>query len=191
MNKPLFLFVGRSASGKTTIANILEEKYCFNQVQSYTTRRPRYEGEAGHIFLTEEEFNNLENIVSYTFYNDNQYGTTSELLDKNDIFVVDVPGVKSLLEKYKTNRPIVVIYFDATVYTRIHRMIDRGDSDIQIISRLLQDEEEDWYSELDGEVWYYQHIVGKNVDLYSVNANGNQSEVFELVLYYINRHMED
>ena len=74
MNKPLFLFVGKSASGKTTIANLLEEKYLFNQVQSYTTRKPRYEGETGHIFVTEDEFNALEDIVSYTFYNGNQYG---------------------------------------------------------------------------------------------------------------------
>ena len=44
MNNPLFLFVGRSASGKTTIANILEEKYGHKQVQSYCTRPPRYEG---------------------------------------------------------------------------------------------------------------------------------------------------
>ena len=56
MRKPLFLFVGRSSSGKTTIANILEERYGYKQVQSYTTRPPRYEGEVGHIFVNENEF---------------------------------------------------------------------------------------------------------------------------------------
>lgn len=191
MHKPLFLFVGKSASGKTTIANILEQKYDYSQVQSYTTRPPRYDGETGHIFLTEEEFNSLENIVSYTLYNENQYGTTAELLDKNDIFVVDVPGVESLLQKYQTDRPICIIYFDTTVYTRINRMLDRHDSDMNIIARLLQDEKIDWLHQLDSIAWHYGHILNKNVELHSVNANGSQAVVLEMVLYYMNRHLED
>ena len=191
MNKPLFLFVGKSASGKTTIANLLEEKYLFEQVQSYTTRKPRYEGETGHIFVTEEEFNAFEDLVSYTFYNGNQYGTTASLLDKNDIFVVDVPGVESLLQKYKTNRPICIIYFDTTVATRIRRMINRNDSDMSIIARLLQDEEDDWFKQLDKLVWQFGHVMNRNVELHCANANSSQSQVLELVLYYINRYMED
>lgn len=191
MNKPLFLFVGKSASGKTTIANMLEEKYMFNQVQSYTTRTPRYDGETGHIFLTEDEFNNLEDIVSYTLYNGNQYGTTTSLLDQNDIFVVDVPGVESLLQKYKTNRPICIIYFDANVATRIRRMINRNDSDMAIIARLLQDEENDWFKQLDRLVWQYGHVMNRNVELHCANANGSQTDVLELVLYYMNKYMGD
>lgn len=191
MNKPLFLFVGKSASGKTTIANLLEEKYLFNQVQSYTTRKPRYEGETGHTFVTEEEFNALEDIVSYTFYNGNQYGTTAGLLDKNDIFVVDVPGVESLLQKYKTNRPICIIYFDTNVATRIRRMMNRNDNGNAIIARLLQDEEDDWFKQLDKLVWQYGHIMSRNVELHCANANGNQTSVLELVLYYMNRYMGD
>lgn len=191
MNRPLFCIIGKSASGKTTIANMLEEKYMFNQVQSYTTRKPRYNGETGHVFLTEDEFNNLEDIVSYTLYNGNQYGTTAGLLDQNDIFVVDVPGVESLLQKYKTNRPICIIYFDTTVATRIHRMIDRGDSDMAIISRLLQDEEDDWFKQLDKLVWQYGHVMNRNVELHFVNANNNQTNVLEMVLYYMNQYAED
>jgi len=191
MNKPLYLFVGKSASGKTTIADILEQKYNHKQVQSYTTRKPRYDGEIGHMFITENEFKALDGIVAYTFYNNNHYGTTSKQLDECSIYVVDVPGVETLLEKYHTNRPIVIIYFDTTVYTRINRMVDRGDSDIAIISRLLQDEKDDWFKQLDHLVWRYCHIVGKNVDLHSINANGDQTDVLEMVLYYINQYKED
>ena len=191
MNKPLFLFVGKSASGKTTIANLLENKYLYKQVQSYTTREPRYDGETGHIFLTEEEFNSLEDIVSYTLYNNNQYGTTSSLLDNNDIFVVDIPGVESLLHKYQTQRPICIIYFDATVATRIVRMVDRGNSDMEIIARLLQDEKDDWFKQLDKIVWQYGHVIGRNVDLHFVNADKDQANVLEMVLYYMNQYMED
>ena len=192
MNKPLFLFVGRSASGKTTIANMIEEQYCYKQVCSYTTRPPRYEKEPGHIFVSEEEFNKLGDLAAYTFYNNYHYGTTFEQLNNCDIYVVDIPGVESLLKKLNdNNRPICIIYFDASVYNRIHRMIDRGDGDMMIISRLLQDEKDDWYRRLDSLVWKYANIIGKDVQLYSINANSDLKQVLELVLYYMKRYVEE
>ena len=185
MNKPLFLFVGKSASGKTTIADILSQSCGHKQVYSFTTRLPRYDGEIGHIFVNDDEFNELNDLVAYTEYNGYRYGTTADQLDECSIYVVDVPGVETLLQRYKTHRPIVIIYFDTTVYTRIHRMIDRGDSDMAIISRLLQDEEGDWLKQLDHLVWHYDHIVGKYVVLYSINANGDKDSVLEMAKYYM------
>ena len=191
MNKPLFLFCGRSASGKTTIANILEEKYGYKQVESYTTRPQRYDGERGHIFITKEEFDGLGELAAYTFYNNNHYGTTFEQLNQCDIYVIDIPGLESLLKKIPDNRPICVFYFDASVYNRILRMIDRNDSDGMIISRLLEDEKEDWFKELDSLVWHYNNIIGKSIDLYNINANNDPGSVVDLVLYYINRRLGD
>lgn len=190
MANPLFLFVGRSASGKTTMANMIEEKYGCKQVQSYCTRTPRYEGETGHIFVSKEEFDNLGELAAYTLYNDNEYGTTFKQLEECNVYVIDVPGVETLLQK-EIDRPIVVIYFDTTVRTRINRMLDRGDSDMAIIARLLQDEQYDWYHRLDALVWHHQNINGKNVQLHSVNANGNQVDVLEMVLYYMKQYMEE
>lgn len=184
MNNPLFLFVGKSASGKTTIANILEQEYGYKQVSSYTTRPPRYDGEIGHIFVNDIEFNNLGEMVAYTEYNGYKYGTTAEQLDQCSIYVVDVPGVETLLERYETNRQIVIIYFHATVYTRINRMLNRHDSDMSIISRLLQDEKDDWSFQLDSLVW------DRDVEYHTINADLNQAEVLEMVQYYMN-YMED
>lgn len=184
MNKPLFLFIGRSASGKTTLANILEQKYGHKQVSSYTTRSPRYEGEIGHIFISNQEFDNLGELAAYTEYNGNRYGTTFKQLEECDIYVIDIDGAEALLQK-DINRAIVIIYFDTTVYTRINRMIDRGDSDMNIISRLLQDEKDDWFKQLDHLVWNYRNNVKKNVDLHLVNANGDQDSVLAMVRYYM------
>ena len=190
MSKPLFLFVGRSASGKTTTANMLADEHGYKQVESYTTRQPRFDGETGHIFVNEEEFKNLGELAAYTFYNNHHYGTTFEQLNECDIYVVDIPGVESLLEKLHDDaRPICIIYFDASVYNRILRMLDRHDSDMMIISRLIEDEKFDWFNKLSSLVWHYNNIIGKNVELYSVNANGDIEEVIQLVLYYINRYM--
>lgn len=190
MSKPLFLFVGRSASGKTTIANILEDKYQYKQVQSYTTRAPRYDGEVGHIFITKEEFDALGELAAYTLYNNSEYGTTFKQLEECDIYVIDVPGVETLLQK-EIDRPIVVIYFDTTVYTRINRMLDRGDSDMNIVARLLQDEQYDWHHKLDALVWHYANINGKDVKLYSVSANVDKADVLKMVLHYMTQHTEE
>lgn len=192
MNEPLFLFCGRSASGKTTVADNLANKYGYRQVESYTTRKPRFDGEIGHIFVSDEEFDNLGELAAYTEYNGFRYGTTWEQLNECSIYVIDVPGIQTLLEKSKDyHRPITIIYFDSTVYTRINRMIDRGDSDVSIISRLLQDEKDDWHKQLNSLVWHYAKLENKVVDLYQVDANKSLTDVMEQVLYYMNKHMED
>lgn len=192
MNKPLYLFCGRSASGKTTVAEKLSSRYGYKQVESYTTRKPRFCGEIGHTFISDEEFDNLGELAAYTEYNGHRYGTTMEQLDECSIYVIDVAGIKSLLEKCKNyNRPIVIIYFDSTVHTRINRMLDRHDSDMQIISRLLQDEKDDWYRQLDSLVWHYVKIENIVVDLYQVDANKDLAGVINQVLYYMNRYEED
>lgn len=189
MNKPLFLFVGKSSSGKTTVANNLEERYGGKQVFSYTTRAPRHDGEIGHVFITDDEFDNLGELAAYTFYNGHRYGTTFHQLDECNIYVVDVHGVQTLLEKCKNyNRTICIVYFDATVYNRIHRMLDRGDSDMQIIARLLQDEKDDWYDQLDSLVWHYANNEHMPIELYKVNANSALQEVTEQILYYMRNH---
>ena len=191
MNKPLYLFVGRSASGKTTIANILSEQHGYKQVESFTTRQPRFENEPGHIFVTEEEFNSLGELAAYTFYNNNHYGTTFEQLDECSIYVVDVPGVESLLYKYQDkDRKINIIYFDASVYTRIIRMIDRGDSDNAIVCRLMQDEKDNWLSDLKAIVWPYNNIKHNHIDICVVNADMELQDVLDQVLYYIKRQEE-
>ena len=54
-NKFLILLIGESGSGKTTLANQLNKQYGLKILNSYTTRPKRYEDESGHVFITEEE----------------------------------------------------------------------------------------------------------------------------------------
>ena len=181
MNKPLFLFVGKSGSGKTTIGNYLSEYKGYKQVQSYTTRLPRFKGEEGHIFVDENEFNCLDGLVAYTEYNNNKYGVTAQMVDEADIYVLDVPGVETLLKQYNTHRPIYIFYFDATVHTRINRMIERGDHDNAIISRLLEDEKDDWLRQLED----MPVCTTKDIRLYIINANKNLDGVLKSISWYI------
>lgn len=183
--KPLFCMVGKSASGKTTIADILEKSGKYRQTQSYTTRSPRYENEIGHVFVTNEEFDKLENIVAYTEYNGFRYAATAEQINSVDIYVVDVPGVETLLDKYHSKRPIVVFYFDTSVRTRIDRMIDRHDSDMAIISRLYNDEEFDWEDRLNKLIWHHKNNLNRDVTLHIINANLDVANVLAQVTNYI------
>ncbi len=181
MIKPLYLFVGKSGSGKTTVAEWLESEYGYKSVQSYTTRTPRYEGETGHIFISDEEFDKLENLAAYTEYNGYRYCTTSSKLDEYDIYVIDVDGVETLLNCYTNiNRKIHIVYFSATVRTRISRMVDRGDSDAQIVSRIYNDEEHNWFYQLEKIVRSNKHK--SRASIIFVNANKSKEEVQQEVL---------
>ena len=164
---------------------MFEEKLGFKQLQSYTTRSKRYEDEIGHIFVTIEEFNQLENIVAYTEYNGHHYCATEEQVDEVDIYVVDVMGVRTLFTKYSNKeRPIIIIYFDADVLTRIHRMIKRGDSDSAIIGRVINDDNSD-RSVLHMLVYNEQNCSHRNCQLYSVDANSDMDEVFKQVMDHV------
>lgn len=191
MNNKLFLLVGKSASGKSTIATILEKVHGYKQVESYTTRKPRYFAESGHVFVSEEDFLNLGELAAYTFYNGNKYGVTYDQLERCTTYAIDIPGVESLLKNLNGSRPICIIYFDTAVSTRIMRMIERGAGDHEIISRLLTDDTtNDWFRELDKLVWHYKNIEHQDVELHKIDANENIESVLKQVLYYIGKNEE-
>lgn len=151
------------------------EREGYISIESYTTRPPRSENEKGHIFITDEEYESLENVMAFTLYNGYKYCTTLEQVQNADIYVVDCPGVSTLLDNYNLiNRDIEIIYFDTTVYTRIHRMLSRGDSDTQIVGRLLTDEKSNWVKDL-LDVNYYHDMKAK---LHTIDANHSMQEVY-------------
>lgn len=190
MNNPLFLFVGKSGSGKTTIANLLKE-HGYTQLESYTTRPPRYDGEIGHVFISNEGFDKLQDIVAYTEYNDYRYGATKEQVDEVSIYVIDVPGVETLLEKYQSERPIVIIYFDTSIRARIDRMIDRGDYDAQILSRIYNDEEFDWENQLSKIAWNCKYNLSRDVNLHTIDANADIVSVLARIVNLMATYVGD
>lgn len=190
-NNKLILLVGKSASGKSLVASILDKTYGYKPVESYTTRKPRHFAESGHIFISEDDFMNLGELAAYTFYNGNQYGVTYDQLNQCNVYVIDVPGVESLLKNLNGSRSICIIYLEAAVSTRINRMVERGASDHEIISRLLTDDTtNDWYRELDKLVWHYKNIEHQDVELHKIDANENIENVLKQILYYIGKNEE-
>lgn len=142
MLKNLYLFVGRSGAGKTTITEELQKRYGYRPLSSYTDRAPRYEGEDSHIFLTPTEFNAIDpdTILAYTQFNGHRYCATQELVDNCDLYVIDPPGIDYLFQRYKWDRPIVIIGITVPQETLRARMRQRGDTPEQAEERLQNDD---------------------------------------------------
>lgn len=106
----IYLLVGRSGSGKSSVADYMEDKYGWCILQSYTTRPPRYNGERGHFFISPQEFNKLKNKCAYTFFAGYEYCATSEQVDRADLYVIDPAGVEYFIKQYRgVKYPICVV----------------------------------------------------------------------------------
>lgn len=141
MNNFILLFVGPSGCGKTTIADECERRFGLVQVASYTTRERRYDGEIGHKFIDVDTFLKLTNLVGYTYYNGNYYGTTGDQIEECQIYVIDPAGVEFFLKNYKGNKTVGIVYFDVPELERFKRMLLRGDETSAAEQRIVVDRE--------------------------------------------------
>lgn len=139
MTKPLILLVGKSGSGKTTVAEYLEKHYGMKMLESYTTRAPRYDGERGHEFVSHEFYLKPSHKVAHTYFDGNHYWATQEQCDASDVYVIDPDGVKAFRRNYNSPRPYVVMYLKVNAVTRLLRMMKRGDGLKKSISRIIHD----------------------------------------------------
>ena len=158
--KTILLLVGESGSGKTTVANKLCRKYGLKQIDSYTTRPPRYAGEGGHTFVTDDEFDQLTDIVGYTNYNGNRYCATAAQVETHDIYVIDPAGVDFFRTAYHGSKKVVVVELIVDEEKRRERMRMRGDSDHAIEQRIG----------LDAKIFPIQ-----NADLYMTNVDSTRT----------------
>lgn len=130
----IICLVGESASGKTTIAELLE-KEGYNYIQSYTTRPKRFEGEKGHIFVNAKNYVDVTiedtfvpgYMIAHTVFDNHHYWATKEQYQGkgNSIYIIDVAGVKELKEKAK-DAEIIAIYIKTDHITRWDRLFKRS-----------------------------------------------------------------
>ena len=131
LSKPLkFLFLGRTASGKSSIAKAVCKRMGLTQVVSYTTRPMRKSEKNGsdHIFITDEEASQYEDdIAAYTEINGYKYFTTYDVIDKADIYVIDPIGVDNLKIKCGNRYEFIEIYIRTPQKLAEERARIRGD----------------------------------------------------------------
>lgn len=109
----IILVVGDFGVGKDTFADMLLDEFngSAQKIKSYTTRKPRFEGEDTHVFVThqfwhEQQHEYLSPIVAETQIGDDFYGTLIEQFSAimpseeiiYDIYIVDDIGVRDVLK---------------------------------------------------------------------------------------------
>lgn len=165
--KPIILLVGASGSGKSTLAEELEKVCNVKSIPSYTTRLPRHEGETGHTFVTDEEFNQLNNLIAYAETTSARYAVTEDMFEDEQygIYVIDNSGVEYLKRHYDGTREFYIVYITAPLRQRYERMVRRPiDDPVGFALKRIE----------------HDAVEFKNVpyDIKIENANGNFKEAF-------------
>ena len=144
----MLVLVGKTCSGKSTVAKILEKRG-YNRIVTYTTR-PKRAGEADGIdyhFITVEDFlKRRENgFFAETAEYDASFGhcyygsAKADYTADKSVIVLNPKGIKQVLS---SGLKPTVIYLNAADTLLKERAIARGDKPEEISRRLLSDEKQ-------------------------------------------------
>lgn len=149
-NRPIIL-IGKSGSGKTTVANYLVDNYDFNQITTYTSR-PRRECESvdAYHFISNIKFNELKENGFFAEYYEKtlnngeiiQYGSAKEDykdFTNQNIIILNPEGMHNAVKALGTLNTSVV-YLKANEDTLIEHLNYRNsESEIDYKTRLAQE----------------------------------------------------
>jgi len=142
----LICLMGRTASGKDTLANKLCERTGLRQIISYTTRERRVNEGDTHIFISDEEYKTLEDsgrIAAFTQIGTYKYCCTIDQLYENDIYVIDPVGVQHLRELDLPNLRLVTVYVNTPDDVRKDRALSkRGDDRLTFMKREMAERDQ-------------------------------------------------
>lgn len=140
----ILMLLGKSASGKTTMKNMIDESDLFVKNIISTTTRPKRVGEIDgydYYFVSEEQFSQKlkkNELVEYTKYSNWYYGIEKKELLTTDagLVVTDVEGFRNFK---RANIDFVSIYIIVPDDIRYMRQLKRGDNIVEIALRSERD----------------------------------------------------
>ncbi|MBD9095572.1 MAG: guanylate kinase [Weissella confusa] len=146
MNRKVFVLTGNTGTGKTTVANYLNEFFEMPKVITHTTRAPR-EGEVDQVdyyFETEASFKQNHYLESVT-YSNYHYGSSHEGLarawEKNPFITIVLDTAGAITYAQELGDEAVIIYLTVSeendLLTRLEK---RGDDVAAVKARLASDE---------------------------------------------------
>ena len=143
----LYVIVGQTLSGKSTLVRDIVTVTGMKQVITYTTR-PIREGERDGIdyhFITSEEMDKPEFFGRRDFYTVYREEPYSYAMNKDDVFpfedkivILDPAGVRAVKDEIGHNN-VTVVYINAPIDLLIKRGKLRGDSEEEVQRRLHVD----------------------------------------------------
>lgn len=138
MNK-IYVFIGASACGKTTLCTILAEDYStVNKVVTDTTRLPR-KGEIDKVhynFVSEQFFrDNIDSYIEFNEYDGHLYGSNGRRIENalengnaDCVICLDINGAKALKAYYGDQAEIIYVHRDTDkIYTAIDERVANGE----------------------------------------------------------------
>ncbi len=126
----LLCVMAESSAGKDTLVNKLCDKTGYRQLISYSTRPRRVNEGDTHIFVTEEDYQQMfeaGQVAAYTEINNCRYWCTIDQLYSSEIYVIDPLGVDVLKKLNLPNLRIVSVYINVPEDIRKQRAQSRGD----------------------------------------------------------------
>lgn len=120
----MYLIIGRTASGKDTLAQHLKN-IGVESVVSRTTRPKRSEDEDTHIFVTKDEAAEQTDRLAETVIDGNEYYVLEEDLIGKSIYIVDPKGAREIAE-HAPDELFVIAYVAAPEDIRKKRYLSRG-----------------------------------------------------------------
>ena len=145
----IIVLVGKTASGKTTVANELCKNHGYKRIITYTTR-PMRENEVQDVdyhFISDEQFNEMvknNEFTEYKRYNTAHgvwsYGSVitseQELSDDCYVIILTPQGLRDLSKRMSR---YIAFYLNVGFKSQLERLKKRGDEEQQIIKRLRND----------------------------------------------------
>ena len=139
-----YVIVGKSASGKSTLAKLLSERGLTRNAITTTTRDPRV-GEMNGVdyyFWPIQVFEkNLDQMMEYDQYNGWYYGITKQEFSHTNLSILTPRGVKRYIKKVGRQN-LFIIYVDTPILERYRRIVERGDDPSEALRRFVNDEED-------------------------------------------------
>lgn len=144
----IVVLVGKTASGKTTVANELC-KHGYKKIVTYTTRpmRKNEKQDVDYHFISDEQFNRMiknNEFTEYKRYNTSHgvwsYGSVvtseQEHSPKPYVIILTPQGLRDLSKKMSR---YIAFYLNVGLESQLERLKKRGDEEQQIIKRLEND----------------------------------------------------
>lgn len=141
--------IGKTASGKDSVVNMLVSSYGYKKVVTYTTRpmRKNEKQDIAYHFVSKEEFKDKVEgkfFAEYKTYNTKfgtwYYGTSLKDLENADdktVIILTPDGYRDIVKKLPNKPKSVYIY--ANNSTIKERLIARGDNKEETQRRILND----------------------------------------------------
>jgi guanylate kinase len=138
----LIVILGESASGKSTVQNILCKSYGYERLITYTTRNPR-EGEVDGVdyhFVSDDTFEEMyrnNEFCETTEYNGWHYATAKDDCTNNKVAVLTPHGLRQI-RRFRELK-LLSIYIDVPRRDRLIKILQRGDNIEEAYRRSLSD----------------------------------------------------